>query len=106
MSFVSLLTIVLVVIKLATAQGKTTFVTQFRSQPNVVDFVTGGLGFNGTIWDMASLGVAAVAFFLIGLVLAYRSFKLSKPLSLTILSLTIVLQLFLLAVSNILLGLR
>lgn len=105
-SFLTLLSVVLVTLKLIASQGKTTFVTQFRSQPNAIDFVTGGIGFNGTSLDMTSFIVAAFGFMAIGVLLAYRVHPLNRHLSLVTLTLTLVLLLFLIAVSNILLGLR
>lgn len=104
--FIALLAIVLVTLKLVASQGKTTFVTQFRSQPNAVDFVTGGIGLNGTSLDMVSFVVASAGFTVLGIVLAYRIHSLSRHLSIVTLILTSVLLLFLIAVSNILLGLR
>lgn len=105
-SFMTLLSIVLILLKLSTAQGKITFVTQFRSQPNATDFVSGGLAINGTIWDVLSFIVAAVLFYGVGMALAYRTHKLNRNLSLVILVLTLILLIFLIAVSNILLILR
>jgi len=102
----ALLSVALVVLKLISSQGKTTFVTQFRSQPNAVDFVTGGVGFNGTALDMVSFVVATLGFTLIGILLAYRVHALNRQLAVVTLVLTSVLLLFLIAVSNILLGLR
>jgi hypothetical protein len=105
-AFMTLLSVTLIILKLIASQGKTTFVTQFRSQPNAVDFVTGGVGFNGTAWDMVSFIVAALGFMAIGALLAYRVHSLNRQLAIVTLSLTAVLLLFLIAVSNILLGLR
>lgn len=105
-AFMALLSIALIILKMIASQGKTTFVTQFRSQPNAVDFVTGGVGFNGTSLDMASFIVAALGFLVLGILLAYRAHPLSRQLAVVILLLTSVLLLFLIAVSNILLGLR
>jgi len=105
-AFMALLSVALVVLKLISSQGKTTFVTQFRSQPNAVDFVTGGVGFNGTALDMVSFVVATLGFTLIGILLAYRVHALNRQLAVVTLVLTSVLLLFLIAVSNILLGLR
>mgnify|MGYP001176872202 CR=1 FL=1 len=104
--FMALLAIVLVVLKLIASQGKTTYVTQFRSQPNAIDFVTGGVGFNGTAIDMVSFIVAALSFMALGILLAYRAHSIHRQLAVATLSLTSVLLLFLIAVSNILLGLR
>lgn len=105
-TFMALLAVTLITLKLVASQGKTTFVTQFRSQPNALDFVTGGVGFNGTAVDMASFIVAAVAFTGLGILLAYRAHALNRQLAVVTLVLTAVLLLFLIAVSNILLGLR
>lgn len=105
-AFMALLSITLVVLKLVASQGKTTFVTQFRSQPNAADFVTGGVGFNGTALDMMSFIVAAVGFVILGVLLAYRAHSLNRQLAVVVLVLTAILSLFLIAVSNILLGLR
>jgi hypothetical protein len=102
----ALLSITLIALKLISSQGKTTFVTQFRSQPNAVDFVTGGVGFNGTSLDMVSFIVAAFGFTVLGILLAYRAHSLNRQLAVVTLLLTSVLLLFIIAVSNILLGLR
>ena len=105
-SFMTLLAATLILLKLSTVRGKVSFVTQFRSQPNALDFVTGGVGINGTVWDIVGFIVAAVLFFGVGTVLAYRVYKIDRSLSIVILVLTLILLLFLTAVSNILLTLR
>lgn len=105
-SFMTLLAATLILLKLSTVRGKVSFVTQFRSQPNALDFVTGGVGVNGTVWDIVGFIVAAVLFFGVGTVLAYRVYKIDRSLSIVILTLTLILLLFLIAVSNILLTLR
>ncbi len=105
-SFLTLLATTLILLKLSTVRGKVSFVTQFRSQPNALDFVTGGVGVNGTVWDIVGFIAAAVLFFGIGTALAYRVYKINRSLSVVVLTLTLILLLFLIAVSNILLILR
>ena len=101
-----LLTVMLTLLKMTGANDKSTYVTQFRSQPNAVDFVTGGVGVNGTIWDIASFVIAAIGVYAVAIILSYRLHTVSRQLSVVVLGLTMVLLFFLLAVSNILLGLR
>ena len=105
-SFIVLLSVVLITLRLSTSQGKATFVTQFRSQPNAVDFVTGGVGVNGTTWDIVSFVIAALLMYGFGIVLVYRTYAISRQLAIVTLVLTLVLLMFMLVVSNILLGLR
>jgi len=101
-----LLSSALILLRLNAARDKAIFVSQFRSLPNAPDFAAGGLGVNGTAWDIISFVVAAVGIYAIGMLLAYRVYRLRRELALTVLVLTLVLLLFLLAVSNILLVIR
>lgn len=105
-TFLMLLSSAIILLRLNAYRDKTTFVSQFRSLPNAPDFAGGGFGINGTAWDIVSFIVAAVGMYTIGMLLAYRVYRLRRELSLTVLVLTFVLLLFLLAVSNILLVIR
>ncbi len=105
-TFLTLLTTVLILLRLNAMRDKVTYMAQFRSLPNAPDFITGGVGVNGTVWDIVAFIVAACTVYGIGMVLAFRAYKLRRELSLTVLVLTFVLLMFLLAVSNILLVIR
>ena len=105
-TFLALFTSVLILLRLNAIGEKSTYVTQFRSEPNASDFVTGGMGINGTYVDISSFIVAAFLMYGVGMFLAYRAYKLRRELSLAVLALTFILLVFLLAVSNILLVLR
>lgn len=105
-TFVMLFTAVVILLRLDAIGEKTTFVTQFRSEPNAVDFVSGGMGINGSISEVISFIVATILFYVVGVVLAYHAYKLRRELALVVLALTFILQLFVLAVANILLALR
>lgn len=105
-TFLALLTNVMILLRLNAVGAKDTYLVQFRSQPNAIDFATGGVGVYGTVWDIVSFIVAAVLFYVIGLMIAYRVYKLRRELALVVLAITGILLLFLLAVSNILLIIR
>lgn len=105
-TFLMLLTSVLILLRLNATRDKVIFVSQFRSLPNAPDFAAGGFGVNGTVWDIVSFVVAAVGMYALGMVLAYRVYRIRRELSLVVLVLTLVLLAFLLAVSNILLVIR
>lgn len=105
-TFVLLLASVLIFLRLNAARDKAIFVSQFRSLPNAPDFAAGGFGVNGTVWDIISFVVAAVGIYVIGMLLSYRAYNLRRELALIVLVLTLVLLMFLLAVSNILLVIR
>jgi len=105
-TFIVLLSSALILLRLNAARDKVIFVSQFRSLPNAPDFAAGGLGVNGSVWDIVSFVVAAVGIYTFGMILAFRVYRLRRELALTVLVLTLVLLLFLLAVSNILLVIR
>lgn len=105
-TFLTLLVTALILLQLNAASGTVTFMSQFRSQPNVGDFVSGGIGINGTVWDIVSFIVAGFLVYTIGMTLSYRVYKLRRELALVVLALTFVLLMFILAVSNILLVIR
>jgi len=105
-TFIVLLSSALILLRLNAARDKVIFVSQFRSLPNAPDFAAGGLGVNGSVWDIISFVVAAIGIYAFGMILAFRVYRLRRELALTVLVLTLVLLLFLLAVSNILLVIR
>ena len=105
-TFIVLLSSALILLRLNAARDKVIFVSQFRSLPNAPDFAAGGLGVNGSVWDIISFVVAAIGIYAFGMILAFRVYRLRSELALTVLVLTLVLLLFLLAVSNILLVIR
>lgn len=105
-TFLMLLSSIIVLLRLNASRDKLIFVSQFRSLPNAPDFITGGVGINGTATDIASFVVAAVGFYIIGLILAYRVYRIRRELALVVLTLNLILLLFLIAVSNILLVIR
>ena len=61
-TFLALLTNVMILLRLNAVGAKDTYLVQFRSQPNAIDFATGGVGVYGTVWDIVSFIVAAVLF--------------------------------------------
>lgn len=95
-----------ILLRLNASRDKAIFVSQFRSLPNAPDFAAGGIGVNGTVWDIISFVVAAFVLYVIGMVLAYRVYRIRRELALVVLVLTLVLLAFLIAVSNILLVIR
>ncbi len=101
-----LLSGVVILLRLNAARDKVIFVSQFRSLPNAPDFAAGGFSVPGTAWDILGFVVAAVGMYTLGMVLAYRVYRIRRELSLVVLTLTLVLLAFLLAVSNILLVIR
>ena len=105
-TFLAMLSSILIMLRLNALGAKETYLVQFRSQPNAIDFATGGIGFYGTVWDIVSFIAAAGLFYVIGLVLAYRVYKVRRELSIVVLVVTIILLMFLFAVSNILLIIR
>ncbi len=105
-TFLMLFSSIVILLRLNASRDKATFVSQFRSLPNAPDFAAGGFGVNGTVWDIVSFVVASVLIYSIGMILAYRVYRIRRELSLVVLVLTLVLLAFLIAVSNILLVIR
>lgn len=81
----------LVALKLYAMRGTVNYTVAYRDKDVVGldSFIT------GTAWDFVSLVVAATVFLLLGVVLAYRAYRIRRELSLTVLFLTTVLLLFL-----------
>lgn len=105
-TFLMLFSSAVILLRLNASRDKAIFVSQFRSLPNAPDFAAGGIGVNGTVWDIISFVVAAFVLYVIGMVLAYRVYRIRRELALVVLVLTLVLLAFLIAVSNILLVIR
>lgn len=105
-TFLMLFSSTVILLRLNASRDKAIFVSQFRSLPNAPDFAAGGIGVNGTVWDIISFVVAAFVLYVIGMVLAYRVYRIRRELALVVLVLTLVLLAFLIAVSNILLVIR
>ncbi len=99
-AFLTVAAVVLVLLKLGGSEGTSNFIVAYRSTLGIDRYTT------GTANDLLSFVGAAVLVFGIGLTLAYRSYKVRRELSLTVLALTIPLLLFLIFVSNALLVLR
>jgi len=100
MSFLTLLAVVLVLLKLGGTQGTSNYIVSYRSSLGIDRYAT------GTARDIVSFMVAAVLIFGVSLTLSYRSYQVRRELSLVVLSLSIPLLLLLIVVSNALLVLR
>lgn len=99
-AFAMLSAATLVLLKLGSNQGTTNFIVSYRSSLGINAFKT------GTLMDIVSFIVFAVLVFAISMVLGYRTYRLKRELSLTILGLTLPLLIFLTVVANALLVLR
>lgn len=99
-AFLTLASIVLVLLKLGSGQGTSNYIVSYRASLGIDRYTT------GTVRDIVSFIVAAVLIFVIGLVLSYRAYPVKRELSLVILALTIPLLVFIMVVSNALLVLR
>jgi hypothetical protein len=99
-AFLTLASIVLILLKLGSGQGTSNYVVSYRASLGINRYVT------GTVRDIIAFIVAAVLIFAISLVLSYRSYQVKRELSLVVLALTVPLLLFLIIVSNALLVLR
>jgi len=100
MSFLALGAVVLILLRLGSVPGGGNYIVSYRASLGIDRYTT------GTIGDVLSFVVAALLIFGTSLVLAYRSYRVRRELSMAILALTIVLLLFLIFVSNSLLVLR
>jgi hypothetical protein len=99
-AFLTLASIVLVLLKLGSGQGTSNYIVSYRASLGIDRYAT------GTVRDIVSFIVAAVLIFVISLALGYRAYPVKRELSLVILALTIPLLLFIIVVSNALLVLR
>lgn len=100
MSFLTLTSIVLVLLKLGSAQGTSNYIVSYRASLGIDRYAT------GTARDILSFVVFAVLIFSFSLVLSYKAYPVKRELSLVILALTLPLLAFLIVVSNALLVLR
>jgi hypothetical protein len=99
-AFLTLASIVLILLKLSAGQGTSNFIVSYRASLGIDRYAT------GTITDIISFMVAAVLIFGVGVTLSYRAYRVKRELSLVVLALTVPLLLFLIVVSNALLVLR
>jgi len=99
-AFLALAGVALVLLKLGSGQGTSNYIVSYRSSLGIDRYAT------GTARDIISFVVASVLIFAVGVVLAYRAYPVKRELSLTVMALTVPLQLFLIVVSNALLVLR
>lgn len=98
--FLALAAVVLIALKLNAVQGTVNYIVSYRASLGIDSYT------QGTMWDIVSFMVAAVVIFGISVALSYRSYKISRQLSLSVLILTLPLLLLLIIVSNALLILR
>ncbi|PID30740.1 hypothetical protein CSA80_04210 [Candidatus Saccharibacteria bacterium] len=99
-AFLMLAAITFVALKLDASKGTSNYIISFRSSLGLNGYT------QGTVWDVMGLIAAAVVFFVVGLVLAYRTYPIRRELSLVVLALTMPLLVLLIIVSNALLLLR
>lgn len=100
LAFLTVLTVILILLKLGGGQGTSDYIVSYRTSLGINRYTT------GTVRDILSLIVAAVLIFGTSLTIAYRSYRIRRELSLTVLVLTVPLLVFLIVVSNALLVLR
>ncbi len=100
MLFLTLVAVALVLLRLGSAPGTGNYIVAYRASLGIDRYTT------GTISDVLSFVVAALLISSVSLTLAYRSYRVRRELSMTVLGLTIGLLLFLIFVSNSLLMLR
>ena len=99
-SFLTLTSIVLVLLKLGNGQGTGNYIVSYRASLGIDRYTT------GTTRDIVSFIVFALVIFSFGLVLSYKAYRVKRELSLVVLALTLLLLAFLIVVSNALLVLR
>jgi hypothetical protein len=97
-AFLTLLTIVLILLRIGAANGS--FISQYRATLGVNVFKPGNL------LDILSFGVFAVLIFGINFILSARMYRIHRQLSVVILAIGMVLLIFAIIVSNALLVLR
>lgn len=100
MSFLTLVSIVLVLLKLNAGQGTSNYIVSYRASLGIDRYAT------GTVWDIISFIFFALVVFGLSLTLSYKAYPVKRELSLVILALTLPLLAFLIVVSNALLVLR
>lgn len=99
-AFLALAAVVLISLKLNASKGTVNYIISYRASLGIDSYT------QGTFWDIMSFIVAAVLILVLGILLAYRTHRIKRELSLAVLILTLPLLLFLLIVSNALLILR
>ncbi len=99
-AFLALAAVALISLKLNASKGTANYIISYRPSLGIDSYA------QGTAWDIISFIVAAVLLLGLSVALAYSSHKISRQLSLAILSLTIPLLTLLIIVSNALLILR
>lgn len=100
MSFLTLVSVILVLLKLSNGQGTSSYIVSYRASLGIDRYAT------GTTRDIISFIVFAILVFSISLALSYKAYRIKRELSLVILALTSLLLVFLIVVSNALLVLR
>lgn len=99
-TFLALASVILVLLKINIGQGTDNYIVSYRASLGIDVYKY------GTAWDILSFVVFALIIFGISMVLSYRTYEIKRELSLTVLSLTLPLLVFLIVVSNALLPLR
>lgn len=99
-SFLALLSTVLILLKINATRGTVNYIVSYRQIPSIDRYTV------GTIWDVLSFIAAAALLYTLAMVLAYRTYKVRRELSLLVLGVSVPLLCFLLMVSNALLVLR
>ena len=100
LAFLTVLAVILVLLKLGSGQGSSSYIVSYRASLGIDRYTT------GTVGDILSFVAAALLIFVVSVTLAYRSYRIKRELSLAILSLSVPLLVFLIVVSNALLVLR
>ncbi|HSX06115.1 MAG TPA: hypothetical protein VLG92_00135 [Candidatus Saccharimonadia bacterium] len=100
MSFLALAAVALILLRIGSVPSGGNYIVSYRASLGIDRYTTGTLG------DVLGFVAAAILLFGMSLVLAYRSYRVRRELSMVVLALTIVLLLFLIFVSNSLLVLR
>ncbi len=99
-SFLTLVSIVLILLKLNTARGTVIYIIAYQPRLGVEKNIM------GTVTGIWALTIAALAIYGLGMLLAYRAHKIRREVSLTVLFLTLALLAFLIIISYHLLNLR
>lgn len=99
-AFLTLVAVVLVLLKLGSAQGTNNYIVAYRSSLGINAFKT------GTVWDIVSFIIFALVVFSISMLLGYNTYKVKRELSLVVLAITLPLLIFLTVIANALLVLR
>lgn len=99
-AFLALAAVVLISLKLNASKGTVNYIVSYRSSLGIDSYT------QGTFWDIVSFMVAAVLILTLSVVLAYRSYRIKRELSIAVLALTVPLLVLLIIVSNALLILR